>query len=158
MKAAYDDLDDATKKRIDPLTAIHFYGATSGRDGELPTPKLTDAQAARVPPVAHPLVRPHTVTGVRTLYSVAGTAFDIEEMDTPDAETLIAELKAHCVQQKYMYAHKYEVGDIAIWDTQMTMHCATPIDAPTAPRPIMIAPAKNKSPSSTFYTPSYPVG
>jgi len=130
MKAAYDDLDDETKQRVDELTAIHLYGATSGRDGERPTPPLTEAQAARVPPVPHRLVRAHTVTGNKALYGVAGTAFAIDGMADREAEDLIAKLKAHCVQDKYIYAHKYEAGDIAIWDTQMTLHCATPIDAP----------------------------
>ena len=133
MKAAYDDLDEPTRERIDGLVAVHFYGSTSGRDGELPTPKLTDTQAANVPPVPHPLVRPHTVTGERALYAIGGTAFDIEGMPGDAADRLIRTLKAHCVQDKYIYAHKYEVGDIAIWDTQMTMHCATPIDAPNGP-------------------------
>ena len=133
MKAAYDDLDGATKARIDGLTAIHLYGATSGRDGELPTPPLTEAQAARIPPVPHPLVRAHAVTGEKAIYGVAGTAIAIDGMTNDAAETLIADLKAHCVQDKYVYAHEYEVGDIAIWDTQMTMHCATPIGAPDGP-------------------------
>ena len=133
MKAAYDDLDEPTRERIDGLVAVHFYGSTSGRDGELPTPKLTDAQAANVPPVPHPLVRPHAVTGERALYAIGGTAFDIEGMPSDDADRLIRTLKAHCVQDKYIYAHKYEVGDVAIWDTQMTMHSATPIGAPNGP-------------------------
>ena len=30
MKAAYDDLDAATKQKIDGLKAKHLYGATSG--------------------------------------------------------------------------------------------------------------------------------
>lgn len=133
MKAAYEDLDDTTKQRIDGLTAIHLYGATSGRDGELPTPALTEDQAAKVPPVPHPLVRAHAVTGEKALYGVAGTAITIDGMVDAAAEALIAELKFHCVQDKYIYAHTYEVGDIAIWDTQMTMHCATPIGAPDGP-------------------------
>ncbi len=133
MKAAYDDLDADLRQRIDGLTAMHYYGATSGRDGELPTPKLTDAQAANVPPVPHPLVRPHAVTGERVLYAIGGTAFDIEGMPADDADQLIRTLKAHCVQDRYIYDHKYEVGDIAIWDTQMTMHSATPIGAPNGP-------------------------
>ena len=133
MKAAYDDLDGDTRRRIDGLVAVHFYGATSGRDGELPTPKLSESQAANVPPVPHPLVRPHSVTGERVLYAIGGTAFDIEGMPTDEADVLIRTLKAHCVQDKYIYDHKYEVGDVAIWDTQMTMHSATPIGAPNGP-------------------------
>ena len=54
-------------------------------------------------------------------------------MEDEKAGNLLGRLKAHCLQDKYLYAHKYEVGDIAIWDTQMTLHCATPIDAPTTP-------------------------
>ena len=132
-KAAYDDLDESVKNDIEGLTAVHFYGATSGRDGERKTSELTVAQAARVPPVPHPLVRPHSITGDRALYAVAGTAFTIDGMEDEKASNLLAMLKAHCLQDKYLYAHKYEVGDIAIWDTQMTLHCATPIDAPTTP-------------------------
>ena len=132
-KAAYDDLDESTKKRIDGLVALHLYGATAGRDGEEATLTLTSSQAEEVPPTAHPLVRGHTVTGAKALYGIAGTAFGIEGMGREEAEALIAGLKAHCLRDKYIYSHKYEVGDIAIWDTQMTLHCATPIDVPDGP-------------------------
>jgi len=132
-KAAYDDLDSSTKNEIKALAAVHFYGATSGRDGERKTRELTGAQAAHVPPVPHPLVRPHSITGERALYAVSGTAFTIDGMEDEKASRLLAKLKTHCLQDKYLYAHKYEVGDIAIWDTQMTLHCATPIEAPTTP-------------------------
>ncbi len=133
MKAAYDDLDGAMKQRIDKMNAMHLYGAASGRDGEKPTTSLTGAQAAEVPSTPHPLVRSHSVTGQRALYAVAGTAIGIEGMPQEEAEALIAELKAHCVQEKYIYEHKYEVGDIAMWDTQMTLHAAKPIEVPKGP-------------------------
>ena len=81
----------------------------------------------------HRLVREHAVTGAKALYAVAGTAYAIEGMDDAEAGALIATLKAHAVQDKYVYAHKYEVGDVALWDTQMTLHSATPIGAPNGP-------------------------
>ena len=130
QKAAYDDLDEATRERIDGLKAVHLYGATSGRDGERATKPLTATQAAQVPPVAHPLVRRHAVTGEKALYAVAGTAFAVEGMDADEAAALIAGLKAHAVNERYVYDHEYEVGDVAIWDTQMTLHSATPIGPP----------------------------
>lgn len=133
QKAAYDDLDAETRARIDGLRAIHFYGAASGRDGERATKPLTEAQAARVPPVPHRLVRRHTVTGDKALYAVAGTAYKVEGLDDAEGEALIAGLKAHATQAKYVYAHRYEVGDVAIWDTQTTLHSAAPIGPPTHP-------------------------
>ena len=112
---------------------MHFYAATSGRDGECPCVPLTEAQAARVPPVPHPLVRRHSVTGVKALYAVAGTAYAIEGLSDAEAQSLIAELKAHATRDRFVYEHKYEVGDIAIRDTQMTLHCAKPIGRPCGP-------------------------
>ena len=102
MKAAYDDLNSAFKKRIDNLTTVHLYGATAGRDGERKTRALTEAQAARVPPVRHALVRTHNITGKPALYAVAGTAIAIDGMSGEDSTTLLAELKAHCLQDKYL--------------------------------------------------------
>ena len=133
MKAATDGLDEDMRARIDGLVAIHGYGATSGRDGEAKTSLLTEAQKAATPTVSHPLVRRHSVTGEKALYAVAGTAYAIEGMAEAEAEALIADLKAHALQDEYLYEHKYEVGDVTIWDTQMTMHSAKPIGLPDGP-------------------------
>ena len=64
------------------------------------------------------------------LFLEAQAVFENSGMESEAAESLLGELKAHVLQDKYVYGHKYEVGDIAIWDTQMTMHCATPIGLP----------------------------
>ena len=74
QQAAYDELDAATKLRIDGMKALHFYAATAGRDGEFACAPLSEEQAALVPPVRHRLVREHSVTGAKALYAVAGTA------------------------------------------------------------------------------------
>lgn len=129
MKAAYDDLDDAMKQRIDALDAVHFYGATAGQDGEeRVAPLVNQKQVDAVPPVRHKLARPHSVSGEKALFAVAGTAYAINDMGDDDALALISALKKHALQDKYIYRHTYEVGDVAMWDTQMTLHAATPID------------------------------
>ena len=127
QKAAYDELDAATKLRIEGLTAMHSYAATAGRDGEHACAPLSEEQAALVPPVRHRLVREHTVTGAKALYAVAGTAFAIEGLPAEEGQALIAALKSHAIQEKFVYEHRYEVGDIAIWDTQATLHCGKAI-------------------------------
>ena len=133
QKAAYDELDAATRLRIDGLKAMHSYAATAGRDGESACAPLSEEQSALVPPVPHRLVRAHSVTGAKALYAVAGTAYAIEGLPDEEAQALIAELKGHATREKFVYEHRYEIGDIAIWDTQATLHCAKPIGAPNGP-------------------------
>ena len=133
QKAAYDELDPATRLRIEGLRAVHSYAATAGRDGECPCAPLSEAEAARLPPVRHRLVREHSVTGARALYAVAGTAFGIEGLPDEEARALISRLKAHATRKRFVHEHRYEVGDIVIWDTQMTLHSARPIGPPNGP-------------------------
>ena len=126
--AAYDALTDDMKARIDDLVTIHSYGAASGRDGEYDARvALTDEQRQNIVPVRHRLALHHPFTGRRSLYAVAGTPASIEGMADDEAQELLGELKQHALKPEFRYHHKYEVGDLAIWDTYATMHSAVPI-------------------------------
>jgi alpha-ketoglutarate-dependent taurine dioxygenase len=76
-------------------------------------------------------VLPHPVSGRKALYALGHGAHGIRGMDEAAAMDLIEQLKEHALQEKYIYRHRYQVGDIAIWDTLQTMHAATPIDVAT---------------------------
>lgn len=128
MVAAYEALDPDMKARIADLKAMHFYGAAAGRDGEnIASVMINEDQKRSAPPVPHALVRRHPVTGHKALYAVAGTPFAIAGMDTAAAEELLRALKQHATQPRFVYKHKYRVGDIGFWDTLSTLHSATPI-------------------------------
>lgn len=132
MVAAYDTLDEEMKERIAGLRAIHLYGAASGQDGEnKASAMVSDNQRRAAPPVPHDIVRRHPVTGHKALYAVGGTPFGIEGMQDGDANALLKALKAHATQPRFVYKHKYEIGDIAIWDTLSTMHSAPSIGPAT---------------------------
>jgi taurine dioxygenase len=129
---AYEALDDATKSRLGGLVALHYYGAASGRGEEnIAAPLVNDQQRDKVPPVEHLIARPHPVTGRTALYGIAGTPYGIEGMAEAEATELLAMLKAHMLQDRFIYRHAYRVGDVAIWDTSQTLHSATPIDVAT---------------------------
>lgn len=133
MVAAYEALSDETQRRIDGLQVTHLYGkGVAAREGEYEaSPLKTQAQVDAVPAVTHPLVRPHTVTGRKALYSVAGSSRGIVGMSPEDGAVLLRELTAHALSERFVYRHKYAVGDVIAWDTQTTMHSATPIGAAT---------------------------
>jgi len=52
-------------------------------------------------------------------------------MEDHEALALLEQLKDHVLQEKYIYRHKYQVGDVAIWDTFQTLHSGRKIDVAT---------------------------
>jgi taurine dioxygenase len=135
QQAAYDDLSDAMKRRIEPLYAIHHYGNRHDTDEASRTAAspLTAEQKAKMPLITHKIARPHPVTGRKSLYAVSGSSFGIVGMPDDEALELLDELAAHSTQPRYRYALKYGVGDVVIWDNASLLHSATLID-PDDPR------------------------
>jgi taurine dioxygenase len=121
--AAYEALPAAMKSRLDGLKAIHRYSARR-RVENSPRPKLTAAQIAETPDIAHPIVRTHPFTGRKALYVTAGECVGIEGMPEDEAVDLIAELDAHCVKPEFLYRHSWRVGDLLMWDNATAMHLA----------------------------------
>jgi len=135
MVRAYAELDEATKARIDGLEVAHSYGAGKLRPDDLAVnPIVNDDQRGRVPPIYHPLVLRHHVTGEKALYALGHGAHAIRGMADDQAMALLDALKDHCLQETYIHRHAYDVGDIAIWDTFQTMHKAVPIEIATGAR------------------------
>ena len=128
--AAYDDLPDAMKRRIEPLRAIHHYGNRNDVNEASRTAAsvLNDAQKAKMPVITHRIVRPHPVTGRKALYAVSGSAFGIVGWPEDEARALLDELAAFATLPKYRLSFKYGVGDIVIWDNAALLHSATLID------------------------------
>jgi taurine dioxygenase len=121
--AAYEALPEAMKRRLDGLKAIHRY-AMRRRIDNSPRPKLTAAQLAETPDIAHPIVRTHPYTGRKALYVTAGECIGVAGMPDDEALDLIAELDAHCVKPEFCYRHQWRVGDLVMWDNASAMHLA----------------------------------
>ena len=64
-RKAFDDLPEATKRRLDGLMAVHSYDTERA-----PAPALarTAEEIAETPDVVHPLVRTHDETGAKALF------------------------------------------------------------------------------------------
>jgi len=121
--AAYEALPDGMKKALNGRKAIHRYSERK-RIANSPRPKLTKAQLDATPDVAHPIVRTHPGTGRKALYVTEGECIGIEGMPEEDARPLIAELHAHCIREEFQYRHKWQVGDLLMWDNATSMHLA----------------------------------
>ncbi len=121
MTAAYDDLSDAMKGRLDGLKAWHFY-AHQKRD-------LFDTGQVQSPPEClHPVVRTNPVSGQKAIYITPAYTVRIDGMDEDESQALMDEIFAHCLQDKYRMTYKWRAGDIVVWDNAAVMHSATTKD------------------------------
>ncbi|MCB1741173.1 MAG: TauD/TfdA family dioxygenase [Gammaproteobacteria bacterium] len=128
--AAYAALDPDEQRMLQDLQASHSYGAIydkivaiskPGRQGLKP---LSEAQKRKVPPATHPVVIAHPRTGVPILYVNVGTTERIHDLPQELSDALIEKLCAHIVQPRFVYTHRWQVGDLLIWDNIQTQHLA----------------------------------
>lgn len=63
--------------------------------------------------------------GTEALY-IASHSYRIDGMDEAESRSLIDELIAFCTQPRYVYSHKWEIGDVLIWDERATLHRGRP--------------------------------
>ncbi len=127
MHAAYDDLPDAMKQRLDGATATHdfnkFWEMMRHERGSN-RPALSDEQRRQKPPVSHPIFLKHPVTGRRVLYANPGYAVHIDGLPQAESGELLQMLFEHQLQPKYRYAHEWSEGDVLMWDDIGTIHRA----------------------------------
>jgi alpha-ketoglutarate-dependent 2,4-dichlorophenoxyacetate dioxygenase len=124
-RAAYDALPDAMKRRLEGLVAEHsLWHSTAARGGYVPS----EEERRSYSPARHKLVRPHPGSGRNALY-IASYASHIVGMPVEEGRALLAELIEFATQPQFVYRHKWQVGDLVIWDNRCTMHRATPFAA-----------------------------
>jgi taurine dioxygenase len=84
---------------------------------------------ASLPPVRHPLVRRHPVTGRLSLFLSPHTMARVEGLTEDEGRTLLDELTAFATQERFVYRHQWQRDDVIFWDNRCTMHAVMPYDA-----------------------------
>ena len=124
MRAAYDALDDETKREVEGLICEHSLIYSRGTLGFT---DLSEEERAMFKPVRQSLVRVHPVTGRKSLYlsSHIGT---IIGWPMPEARAFIRDLTEHAVQPQFTYKHVWKQYDLVMWDNRTTLHRVTRFD------------------------------
>lgn len=123
MTAAFAALSDTMQSFLSSLTAIHdfSYGfkeslaAPGGRE------RLADAVAAH-PPVSHPVVVRHPVSGDRGLYVNSLFTTHVEGMKPRESRALLDFLFSHVRAPEFVCRFRWTPGAIAFWDNRHTQH------------------------------------
>jgi len=124
MRAAYDALPDEMQRRIEGLIAEHSIFHSRSRIG------FTDFNpdvAQALPPVQQVMVRTHPGSGRKTLY-LASHASHVIGWPIETGRKLIEDLLDFATQPQFVYQHRWQVGDLVMWDNRCTMHRGRPYD------------------------------
>jgi taurine dioxygenase len=129
MTRAYDALDDATKQQIEGLKAVHSYRHRyeAMMNAGVRPPK-TEEELSQWTEVIHPVARTHPETGKKAIFVNEGFTSRIEGMSDNESRDLLEKLFEHSTQDAFVYRHKWQQGDVVMWDNRCTLHKATDYD------------------------------
>lgn len=102
----------------------HFMATRQFGQQQTLSPELEAAN----PDVEHPLIRTHPADGRKALWPSTGTVTEVIGMPGPAGLALLDELVEFMTQERFVYRHKWRVGDLLMWDNRCTLHTGTLYD------------------------------
>jgi len=125
LYAVYDALPSAERARIEKLRVVHSHDYILSLSPTLPR----GDNYTELPPVTHPLVRRHPVTGRRSLFISPHTMERVDGWSHEASRALFQELSELATQERFVYRHQWRVGDVLMWDNRCTMHAVMPYES-----------------------------
>lgn len=130
---ALEALPATERERLAGLSTLQSYRyffanryLRPGAGGSVPT--MTTEDWARLPDVEHPLIRRNVVNGQLAIYLGGNSLAAFPGLDAAEGRALAERLFAHCTEERFVHAHRWQPGDLVIWDNSVTMHRAGPYD------------------------------
>ena len=125
--AAYEGLSEPMRRFLDGLTAQHSVAKSFPPERWQNDPAFKERYeraVAKHPPVNHPVVRTHPVTGRKGLFVNGGFTTHINELRPPESRALLDFLDAHCARPEFTVRWRWKVDDLVFWDNRVTQHYA----------------------------------
>jgi len=125
--AAYEALSAPLRRLLEGLTAQHSVAKSFPPQRWQSDPAFKERYeraVAKHPPVNHPVVRTHPVSGRKGLFVNEGFTTHINELKPGESETLLRYLYNHIAQQEFTIRWRWKVDDVAFWDNRNTQHYA----------------------------------
>lgn len=125
----YDALPAAMKERLEGLTVVQSWRHSQEQISK--NPSFRSDEGAKVmdmnlfPDLGFPLVFEHPFNGRKVLNITKMWSSDIVELPDAEAQELIGQLLEHTLEEEFIYWHKYEAGDVVLWDNYRMMHAAS---------------------------------
>lgn len=125
--AAFEALSAPLRGLLDGLTATHDFTHSFPLERFGSTAEdLARWEATRRdhPPLSHPVVRTHPVSGRKALFVNEGFTTRINELAPSESEALLKLLFAHATRPEFTVRWRWQADDVAFWDNRVTQHYA----------------------------------
>ncbi len=125
--AAFEALSAPLRQLLDGLTATHNFikSFPVERFGNTPEDLARWEETRRKnPPLSHPVVRTHPVSGRKALFVNEGFTTRINELEEAESEAILKLLFAHATRPEFTIRWRWQEHDVAFWDNRVTQHYA----------------------------------
>lgn len=124
MAAAWESLSPRMQRLLDGLVALH---STEGAlfdyvDAHLPKARVDQAREEVGMGARHPIVRTIPETERRAIYFEANFVTRIDGLSESESHFLLAFLRRLPQRVDLQVRHRWQAGDVAIWDERTTQH------------------------------------
>lgn len=125
MTAVYEGLSDRMQRHLAGLEAIHDFLPFKPLFAATPEGRAKLRQyEERYPPVTHPVVRVHPVTGKKALFVNPQFTVGIKGMEESESRMLLDWLYGRTLVHEYQYRHRWQPDMVVFWDNRHTQHSA----------------------------------
>ena len=125
--AAFEGLSKPLQVLLDGLTATHDFTKSFPleRFGSTPEDLARWEQTRKSnPPLSHPVIRTHPVSGRKSLFVNEGFTTKINELSEAESDAILKLLFAHATRPEYTIRWRWQENDVAFWDNRVTQHYA----------------------------------
>jgi taurine dioxygenase len=129
MFVAYETLPADLKKAAEGRIAVHDGSTNSAGLLRKGYEKVTDVR--QTVGAHHPLVRTEPRTGRQALFLGRRPNAYVVGLDVGESEALLDALWAHATRPEFTFCHRWEVGDLLMWNNLSVLHRRDPFDPKT---------------------------
>lgn len=125
--SAFEGLSAPLQQLLDGLTATHDFTKSFPLERFGSTPEdfaRWDQTRKNNPPLSHPVVRTHPVSGRKSLFVNEGFTTRINELSEAESDAILTLLFAHATRPEYTIRWRWQENDVAFWDNRVTQHYA----------------------------------
>jgi len=125
--AAFEALSRPLQILLDGLTATHDFTRSFPVERFGSTAQdlaRWEETRRRNPPLSHPVIRTHPVSGRKALFVNDGFTSRVNELEPAESEAILKLLFAHAARPEFTIRWRWQENDVAMWDNRVTQHYA----------------------------------